>query len=633
VTGLPERRPSDGRGFSSRTVIPAISIGSAVLQLGLLAGGGVIAILLAGNGPNQVTTTLTLIYIAYAAAWNIVAGFAGQFTFGHSAFFGIGAYAATLLTVKSGIPPLAGLWFGAVIAAAAAVAIGVITLKLRGLYFGLVTAVFPIVFAVFANYLGFQEVPLPFHPRAGVAFFTPGDPRVLSAFALCAALAVSVVSVALLRSRFGLFLGALRADQDAAEATGVATTRVKIYALALSAALSAVTGSLYASVALVVTPADVFGLQMSVKPVLFSVFGGIGALFGPILGAAILVPLSEALDAKFGASLPGLSGLVYGAALLLVITLFPGGLVPMLGRVWNFLAGRVPASLAGLVSAVGRRVSAHGENARPTTAVTSRAVPTVVTPIPDPGGRERANFPILVVDRVAKAFGGTRVLRDVTIELGVGDILGVIGPNGAGKTTLFNIINGFLRPDAGTIRLLGQDVTRARPSLIARAGIGRTFQSVRLFSGMSAIDNVLVAALTRHGDHREAMAAAWESLDEVALADRALAPVEGLTTGELRRLELARAMATAGSKGLLMLDEFLGGMMKTDGAVLLAALERWRARGGSVLAIEHTMRAMAGFVDRFVVLNFGEVIADGRPAEIWKNRDVVTAYLGEKWVA
>ena len=291
---------------------PAIGVASATLQLGgmLLLGGAAIA--WAGQGPHQVTVCLTLIYVAYAMAWNIVAGFAGQFTFGHAAFFGVGAYAATLLTVSFGVPPLWGMWTGVVLAAVAAVAIGVITLRLRGLYFGLVTAVFPLVFSVFASYWGLQEVSVPYNPRGGLSFFTPDDPRVLSAAALCAALVVGGVSVVLLRSRYGLFFGALRADQDAAEACGVATTRVKLFALALSAGLSGMAGALYASAALVVTPVDIFGVQMSVKPVLFSVFGGIGTLAGPAVGAAILVPLSEALTAQFGAALPGLSGLIYG---------------------------------------------------------------------------------------------------------------------------------------------------------------------------------------------------------------------------------------------------------------------------------------------------------------------------------
>ena len=586
---------------------PTISAASAAMQLSLLLVLGGAAILWTGQGPHQATVTLTLIYVAYAMSWNIVAGFAGQFTFGHAAFFGLGAYAATLGTNTYGVPPLAGMWLGVALAALAAVAIGVITLRLRGLYFGLVTAVFPLVFSVFASYWGLQEVPVAYRPNAGPAFFTPDDPRVLSIASLLAVLLVGVVSVALLRSRFGLFFGALRADQDAAEACGVATTRVKLFALGLSAGLSAVAGALYASAALVVTPVDIFGVQMSVKPVLFSVFGGIGTLVGPAVGAAILVPLSETLTAQFGAQLPGLSGLIYGAALLLVICLFPAGLVPVIGRVW-----------------AGRRAEAAAESA--VTAL-DPAPPPPAAPVSQTAG------PILAVTGICKAFGGTKVLQDVAFKVGRGEILGIIGPNGAGKTTLFNIVNGFLRPDAGTVALAARDVSNARPFVVARAGLGRTFQTARLFSTMTVLENVLVPALVRTRDAHAAAGAAWAALGEAGLEARAHTPVAGLSTGELRRLELARAMATAGPGGLLLLDEFLGGLTTADGEVLLAALRRWRDRGGSVLAIEHTMRAMAGFVDRFVVLNFGAVIAEGTPDEIWANREVVKAYLGDKWVA
>jgi ABC-type branched-subunit amino acid transport system ATPase component/ABC-type branched-subunit amino acid transport system permease subunit len=599
-----------------RQVRPAISARSAAAQIATLVIGGSLAILLAGDGPNQVTITLTLIYVAYASAWNIVAGYAGQFTFGHSAFFGLGSYAATLLTIWFGIPPFFGLWFGVVVAAMAAAAIGVITLKLRGLYFGLVTAVFPIVFSVFASYLGFQEVSVPFNPAGGLMYFTPDNPRILSAAALGATTLIALVTVWLVRSRFGLFLGALRADQDAAEASGIATLQVKIYALMLSAGLSAIAGALYASAALVVTPIDAFGLQMSVKPVLFSVFGGIGTLAGPVVGAAILVPLSEGLTATFGASLPGLSGLVYGLALLLVITLFPAGLVPVLTK-------------------AGRKIRIREQGGVPSPAAVPEAPPVIRAADPplQAAGRRCGGGAILEINGITKAFGGTRVLLGVTMQVACGEILGVIGPNGAGKTTLFNVVNGFVRPDAGEIRLGGRDITRAKPSMVARAGLGRTFQTVRVFSNMSALENVHVAALTRHRLRSQALEAAWTALGEVGLEERAHVPVDGLTTGELRRLELARAMATAGTDGLLLLDEFLGGLTSADGAVLLAALRRWRDRGGSVVAIEHTMRAMAGFVDRFVVLNFGEVIAEGLPEEIWRNREVVKAYLGEKWVA
>jgi ABC-type branched-subunit amino acid transport system ATPase component/ABC-type branched-subunit amino acid transport system permease subunit len=628
------QQPAAAVVASSASTAPAFATPVIVVQVAILTCGGALAILLAGDGPHQVTIALTLIYITYASAWNIVAGFAGQFTFGHSAFFGLGAYAATLLTQWTGTPPLFGLWVGVAAAAAAAAAIGMITLKLRGLYFGLVTAVFPIVFAVFATYLGFQEVSVPYRPGGGVAYFSPDDPRVLSAVALGAAILVVVIAALLVRSRFGLYLGALRADQDAAEASGIGTTRVKIYALVLSAGLSAIAGGIYASVSLVVTPVDVFGLQMSVKPVLFSVFGGIGTLAGPVVGAAILVPLSEALTATFGAALPGLSGLIYGAALLLVITLFPAGVVPVLtsavGATWGRRRGAFRERRAGSFPGAAASSAFDALTSPASAAYGTEDIATPSAPAIQPPPDEPA---ILEIQRISKAFGGTQVLQDVTIAMARGEILGVIGPNGAGKTTLFNVVNGFLRPDAGAIRLSGRDVTNSKPSTLALAGVGRTFQTVRLFTGMSAFDNVRVAALARHLGHREASESTWQALGEIGLRSRAQAKVEELTTGELRRLELARAMATAGPTGLLLLDEFLGGLAKADGVVLLGALVRWRERGGSILAIEHTMRAMAGFVDRFVVLDFGKVIAEGPPDAIWRNRDVVKAYLGEKWVA
>jgi len=602
---------------------------SAVWQLAALLLGGLIAIFLAGDSPAQITVTLTLIYIAYASAWNIVAGFAGQFTFGHSAFFGLGAYSATLLTQWIGLPPMYGLWVGVLAAAIAATVIGIITLRLRGLYFGLATVVFPTVFAVFATYLGFQEVSVPFSPDGGLESFTPGDPKVLSFVALAAALLVCIVAVALLRSRFGTALGALRSDQDAAEASGVNTTRVKIYALVLSAALSAIAGGLYASVSLVVTPVDVFGLQMSVKPVLMTVFGGIGTLAGPVLGAAILVPLSETLNATFGATLPSLSGLVYGAALLLVITLFPGGLVPfILSVAKRVYRSGAPSAAAEVAAGVSSRSDATEQVKGGTEEDASHWMPSQGRDTPvEPGA------PILTIAQIAKAFGGTKVLHDVTMQVASREIVGIIGPNGAGKTTLFNIISGFVKPDAGSMQLHGTKTNDLRPSAIAALGLGRTFQTVRLFSGMTAIENVLVGALASCADREAASRVAWSAIEEVGLAGRALRKVDGLTTGELRRLELARAMAIAGQGGLLLLDEFLGGLTKEDSAALLEALIRWRKNGGSVLAIEHTMRAMADFVDRFVVLNFGKVIAQGSPEEILKNQDVIKAYLGDKWGA
>ena len=599
---------------------------SALLQLVIFGLLGSATIFVVGDHPMQITVSITLIYVMFASAWNIVAGYAGQFSFGHATFFGIGAYAATLLTQRSGIPPLYGLAAGAVVSAAAAAVIGAVTLRLRGLFFGLVSAVFPILFASLAFYTGLQEVSVPYVPSGGWEYLDPTNPRVLSLAALCGALFVCIITLVLTRSRFGLLLGALRSDADAAEASGVKTASVKIVALMISAALSSMAGGLYASAALVVTPGDVFGVQMSVKPVLFAVFGGLGTIAGPVLGAAILVPLSEMLNATFGSSIPGFSGLVYGAALLLVITCFPNGIIPVLSGLKGMISRRTPGARAiDLRSA--------GPNQRASTVIATATPEPLNSKAVERGPLVDTSTPSLEIVNASKAFGGARVLESVSFKVYCGEIVGVIGPNGAGKTTLFNVVNGFLGLDSGTVRIFGSDVTGSGVAAIARRGLGRTFQTPRLFTDLSVIDNVMVASVLREKDSRRAHEAGWTALKAVELEQKAFLSVGELSTGDLRRLELARAMAVAGDNGVLLLDEFLGGLSKTDGAVLLSALDRWRAGGGSIVAIEHTMRAMVNFVDRFVVLNFGKVIATGTPDEIWKDQEVVKAYLGDKWVA
>lgn len=602
--------------LGTRAIRRSITRVSGSVQVALLLIGGIIAIFAASAGPGQQIVVLTLIFISYACAWNLIGGFAGQFAFGHSAFFGIGAFTTTLLTIHASIPPLFGMLIGAVLAAVVAAVIGVITLRLRGLYFGLVTVVFPVVFSVFATYLGFQEVPVSFHPDGGLEYFTPGDPRVLGLVALVVAVVVALVTVRLARSRVGLYWSAMRSDQDAAEASGVATAQAKVGALALSAAFSAIAGALYASAVVVVTPADVFALTMSVQPILFSVFGGVGLLAGPIIGAALLVPLSQLLSLHFGSSLPALSGLLYGVVLLAVIVLIPTGVLPALrtlaSAIWRRSPARVKQHATRLIRT--RDVSAVSDEAS--------SAPTELT-------RQPAGAEVLEIGHIRKSFGGTQVLRDVTFSVRAGEIVGVIGPNGAGKTTLFNMVSGFLESDGGVVTLDGKKLTGQRPYRIARRGIGRTFQTVRPFLGLSLAENVLVPAFIAHHDRTAATAAVWAALHEVELLDRAAMPASSLTTGELRRLELARAIA--GGARLLLLDEFLGGLSGTDATVLLNAITRWTANGGSVMAIEHTMRAMVGFVDRFVVLNYGEVIAQGTSQEISDDHNVIEAYLGERW--
>jgi branched-chain amino acid transport system ATP-binding protein len=238
---------------------------------------------------------------------------------------------------------------------------------------------------------------------------------------------------------------------------------------------------------------------------------------------------------------------------------------------------------------------------------------------------------LLRVDGVTKRFGGLVANRDVTFDVGPGELVGVIGPNGAGKSTLFDLITGFTRPDAGRIVLDDRDITRDRPDQISRSGVARTFQKLRPFPEMTAAENVMVGAFQQTAKPAVARSIALEALASVGLGDRAGAHARGLSTGQRKRLELARALATR--PRLLLLDEVTGGVDQASVPGLVRLLRDLHTRGLSLLVIEHNMRVIMDISQRIVALQLGEVIASGTPAEIMKNRRVIDAYLGESWRA
>jgi len=236
---------------------------------------------------------------------------------------------------------------------------------------------------------------------------------------------------------------------------------------------------------------------------------------------------------------------------------------------------------------------------------------------------------LLSAERLSKKYGGLRAVAGVSFDVRRGEVVGLIGPNGAGKTTLFNLLNGLVSPSEGRVMFEGRDITGLKPNRICRLGVARTFQTVRSFPRMSLIENVVVGAYVAHAVDAEARDAANGALERVGLAHRAGVSASSLTTKELRLMELARALASRPK--LILMDEPLAGLGGVETEELVALVRTLRDDGITVLIIEHTMKAMVAAVDRFVVLDHGELLTQGKPAEVTQNPQVIEAYLGRKW--
>ncbi|OLE34813.1 MAG: branched-chain amino acid ABC transporter [Alphaproteobacteria bacterium 13_1_20CM_3_64_12] len=571
--------------------------------LGVAVAVLVLSFVLLKSAYYQLVLTQVLLWAVLSLAWNILCGYSGYFSFGHAGFWGLGAYTVALGMMYFDLSPWISIPFCALVGAAAGAIIGYPTFRLRGHYFALAMLAYPLATLYVFQWLGYQELTLPMKREAPLLYMQFEDPRGYVVLALGLLVVALLISLKVENSRFGMSLMAIKQNEPAAEAAGINTWRWKMLALMLSGALAAVAGGLYAVILLVVTPETVFGMLVSAQALILALFGGVGSLWGPVIGAVVLVPLAEGLNAELGDVLPGIQGVVYGVAIIAIILLAPEGVY---WRVLDRFSKRAPA-------------------AEPPSQMPARA--TNIAPLPRAPVSTGAD--LLVLRDIGISFGGLRALDGIDLTLPEGGLYGIIGPNGAGKTTLFNVINGFLASDSGAITFAGEAITGLRPNQVCRRGVGRTFQVVRAFPRMSVLENVIVGAFIRAPTDAVARDMALAALDRVGLVDQAEKIAGGLTTRELRLMELARALVP--HPRLMLLDETLAGLGHDDLGGILGVIRQLRAEGITVLIIEHTMHAMVQLVDHFTVLDHGRLIATGRPQDVVRDSRVIEAYLGKKW--
>ncbi len=574
------------RGVATLAVVGAAYLGASALVT---------------NSYYQLILTLVPIWALFGVSWNLLSGYGGQLSFGHASFFGIGAYTVTLALVYWNLTPWLGIPLGAALGAIAAVVIGTPTFRLRGHYFALAMLAYPLFILYLLQYLGFQEVSLPMHRENPAAYLEFSDQRLYTLVAVGLLAAGLIVCMLVENSRFGLALMAIRQNELAAEAAGIDARRWKMRALITSGTMAATAGGLYACVLLVVTPDSVFGILVSAQPVVVTLFGGVASVWGPVIGAAVLVPLAESLNAELGNIIPGIQGVVYGAAIILIMLAAPDGLFWTVRDRWFRRALPEPAPVL------------EGAPARPAST------------------RKPTAGELLRVQGLSRSFGGLRAVSEVSFSVAEGEILGIIGPNGAGKTTLFNLLNGVLSADEGVATLGGQSMLGRKVHQVCRMGVGRTFQVVRSFPRLPLLDNVIVGAYGAGLSDHAAVEAAVGALARVGLHRQAGTLAGQLTNKQLRLMELARALA--GQPRLLLLDETLAGLGRDECNEVLDVLQRLREDGMTIVIIEHTMHAMLRIADRFVVLDHGRVLASGVPREVVEDRAVIEAYLGSKWLA
>jgi len=575
-----------------RRRLPLGSLAYAVLAAALVAVAATTP--LSGYALNILMQAAT--YAIAVIGLTVVLGLCGQINLAQAAFFGIGAYAVGLGTVDGGLNFWICLIVGLGLAVVLGAALGASTLRLGGHYLAMVTISFQqILTLVLTNWIPVTHGPDGVPNIRRPALFADGQ----SYLALCV-LVLAIVGWLVWhmpRTRLGRAMRAVRDNELAAGVSGIDIYRTKVAAFAVGSLLAGLGGGLFAGSFTYISP-DQFSFAESIVFLTMALLGGVGSPVGAVIGTALLILIPEWL--RFLKEIPGLYLAIYGLAVILIVVFMPDG-------IWGFLGDQV------------RRLRR------------TRPAPPPAAELTLSQG-EASTAPMLEVSDLSKHFGGLKAVDAVSFTVARGGIHALIGPNGSGKTTTLNVLSGLYSPTGGTVRLAGQDVTRLSPHRRAAAGIGRTFQNIRLFRSMSALENVVIGAERPNnplGAHDRAAleARARAALAFVGLEGRAEEPISGFSYGHQRLIEIARALA--GNPVLLLLDEPAAGLNSSEKNALTVLLRRMAAKGLTILIIDHDMTLVSDVASHVTVLNFGRRIADGVTATVLREPAVIQAYLGE----